>query len=1072
MKKLLSSAGVALLALTIGVVGCDDDTAVTPVAPTPTAPIFGTVSGTVSVEGSGLAGVSVNLSGAASQSASTGSSGGYSFDNVPAGTHSVQISGAPDEVTFASTTTVVTIATSGQTAAADFSGTYIRTSIIEGSVTAGGEGVVATVTATGAEILMSEQAVVGSSDTDGDFELTGLRAGTYHVEISQFPEGIEFPVTMRDVTVGVGLSANVSFDAPGEDGPTTGTGGSLIITGVTDDDGDNEKISGYVTARIDVERGEFEKIALYVDGAEVDAQLFGLGPAPAAEPPLAAQEGVVFSLSFNSAEYDPDTGEVKYPNGAHEIVAGVTVQGSTEEAYSNRMEVEFKNSSVVVASVNGLGDGARNSSTGQVWHGGPDVSVEISALAVSYSSGAAVSSVTLLPFCDDDAATDTEAPFSFPVDCDGFQSESVGTTPMFNVDGAVIDSEGGKVYLDFKAPDAPHFNVDPNEREDGWVNPTVDFLGEFKKDKNDDGWLFYNEDEEGVGGYAPQLRFSSTTPSIVDGAREATPNALPTAPTKKDAACVIATAVDLLGNESKLPSAGSACVAAAKYVEREDGDYPGGLRAGLDVTAPTIEFSPASPKEDASSLKEFQLQVADPGGSTGKSGLHSNPVLSKVEARDADNDVLCGDDKDLGVGGGGSESLTGECKLAAVDDDGNYIGVEFNDPLATTSGLADADVDGYYTFTAVAQDKAGNRSEEVVRTAANDGADPELGLIVGGYDKGSWSVTATLTDNLSIKQYWAEATENITLEGGAGDLIILPREGSVTVDEYNSPDLTQSHLTTLTMQVYRALQAAGPSDAPAAIDAIRVVGTDHGGRDNSEEALAAVLGSTATLATLDRFGRRETAAQQEQGEGADAAERWNDNEDASGVDILYARDEVFQDFAVKDDEDDGDVLELRASITGTAAYAEAVAGVADDQDTDVDEEVEEVRGQEGLVNNPASRVDFYAAVILKPSGTGDEANPNDVPPAPDGAGDEALVFLGSANAAGAEDFMCNSGTRAPSTDPTAVTCRQYVWGLDMSGADFVEIAGDEGTIYEVVAFAVNSDGVAISAVSDQFKVEE
>ena len=55
---------------------------------------------------------------------------------------------------------------------------------------------------------------------------------------------------------------------------------------------------------------------------------------------------------------------MKYPNGAHEIVAGVTVQGSTEEAYSNRMEVEFKNGSFVAASVSGLGDGARNSKDG------------------------------------------------------------------------------------------------------------------------------------------------------------------------------------------------------------------------------------------------------------------------------------------------------------------------------------------------------------------------------------------------------------------------------------------------------------------------------------------------------------------------------------------------------------------------------------------------------------------------------------------------------------------------------------------------------------------------------------
>ena len=39
MKKLLSFAGVALLALTIGVAGCDDDAVVTPVAPpTPVPP--------------------------------------------------------------------------------------------------------------------------------------------------------------------------------------------------------------------------------------------------------------------------------------------------------------------------------------------------------------------------------------------------------------------------------------------------------------------------------------------------------------------------------------------------------------------------------------------------------------------------------------------------------------------------------------------------------------------------------------------------------------------------------------------------------------------------------------------------------------------------------------------------------------------------------------------------------------------------------------------------------------------------------------------------------------------------
>ena len=508
-----------------------------------------------------------------------------------------------------------------------------------------------------------------------------------------------------------------------------------------------------------------------------------------------------------------------------------------------RVTVEFDNDDFVAASYSGLGDGAMNEETGQIWYGGPDAAVVISALPVLYSSGS-VSSLTLLQFCGEDSSTDSEAPFSFSLDCDETSGEG-GDKPDFTVEGDDIDVVAKAIYLDFDGPPAPHFNANPNGREGGWVNPTVDFLGNYHKDRNKDGWLKFNRDDEGVGGYAPQLRYSSTTPSIVDGARGATANVLPTQPTRADAVCVIATAVDLLGNESSLPSAGSDCVKAANYVEDEDGDYPAGIRAGLDVSAPTIEFSPASPRANASSLKEFQLQVADAGSSsTGRSGLHSTPVLSMVQARDADNDVLCGDDSDLGIDGGGEESVSGVCKLAG--------GVDFNDPLATTDGLMGASVAGYYTFTAVAQDKAGNKSEEVVRTAANDGEAPELGLIVGGYEKGVYSLTATLTDNLSLKAYWAEAFDNLDIDGqGASDVLILPREGSVAVDEYNSADLTQSHLTTppVTMQTYRAMQAADPGTAPAVIDSIRVVATDHGGGNGS--ASNSTLGDAASL---DRFG--------------------------------------------------------------------------------------------------------------------------------------------------------------------------------------------------------------------------
>ena len=47
------------------------------------------------------------------------------------------------------------------------------------------------------------------------------------------------------------------------------------------------------------------------------------------------------------------------------------------------------------------------------------------------------------------------------------------------------------LYLDYEGPSAPTFSPNPNGREDGWVNLTVDFTGEQKITSNNDGWLSY-----------------------------------------------------------------------------------------------------------------------------------------------------------------------------------------------------------------------------------------------------------------------------------------------------------------------------------------------------------------------------------------------------------------------------------------------------------------------------------------------------------------------------------------------------------------------------------------------------
>ena len=926
-----------------------------------------------------------------------------------------------------------------------------------------------------------------SSSNTGIATVTSTSAGCSATGVAAGDVTITASVSKSGETVNVGAQLTVTSDE--EPAAPAGDPAFILIKSINNG---ASPISGRVTVTVGVERGdqELEELSLLVDGTVVSSQSFGggmdMGMAPSSDEP-AEQAVHDFTLSFDSHGYD-DHGHPDYANGEHTISAelevGVTMADGMhghETVSSNAVTVEFANDDFVAASFGGLGDGAMNEETGQIWYGGPDAAVEITALPVLYSSGA-VSSLTLLSFCGDDAATDSEAPFSFSLDCDETSDkDGDGDKPEFTVEGDPIDVRAKAVYLDFDGPPAPHFYPNPNEREGGWVNPTVDFLGKYHKDRNKDGWLKYNEDKEGVGGYAPQLRYSSTTPSIVDGARGATANVLPTEPTRANAVCVIATAVDLLGNESSLPSAGSDCVTAANYKADEDGDYPAGIRAGLDVSAPTIDFSPASPRANASSLKEFQVEVADTGGSTGKSGLHSDPVLAKIELRDADNDIICGDDDDAG-GAAGEEKINGDCVLAG--------GLDFNDPLATTDGLNDASGAGYYTFTAMSQDKAGNVSEQLVRTAVNDGKAPELGLIVGGYSKGSWSLTATLTDNLSIKEYWAEAVDVFTDVGDQTDgIVILPREGSVSVDAYNSAELTQNLLTTppLTMQVFRALQPANTGEtandpaatatAAATLAEIKVVGVDHGG--NNASANSTTLGSAASLA---RFGlgtartltfttatAPTTAA--ERTEQATEAKRWNDNEyDADGSKTRYARDQVFQTFEVEDDESDDDALELRATITGRAEYTKAAAGVVGVAATATAPAVEEkapTPGVEGLVRNPVSRVDFYAAVELKDVSS---SNADDrVPPVADGPGataadNEALVFLGSSSAAGAEDFTHNAGTPDDATDDYAA--RKYTWGIDMSGADFVELTGDEGD-YTIVAIAVNSAGVATFATTTE-----
>ena len=187
----------ALLAVPL-VNACDEA-----IPPTP----MGTIDGQVVIEGEPQVGVTVKLDNGAT--ATTSSTGSFSFEDVEAGTYTITISGFAEDGSFDRTSQPATIANDGQQVSVNFNGAWIRTSAVMGAVTVEGtglEGVVVKLTG------MSEAETTTS--VTGAYSFTGLRAGVYTVEISGFDEeDIGFSATSSVAEVAVGESGVLDFQA-------------------------------------------------------------------------------------------------------------------------------------------------------------------------------------------------------------------------------------------------------------------------------------------------------------------------------------------------------------------------------------------------------------------------------------------------------------------------------------------------------------------------------------------------------------------------------------------------------------------------------------------------------------------------------------------------------------------------------------------------------------------------------------------------------------------------------------------------------------------------------------------
>ena len=190
--KLLALAAMLLVPLA----ACDEGTPPVP---------QGTIDGQVSIEGQGIDGVTVTMSSGPSTTTSGG--GRFSFANVDGGTYTLTISNFPADASFTSTSQPATITTAGQTATVNFTGTYIRTASILGSVTVERAGV------SGVTVRLSGMSDASTqTDANGQFAFTQLRAGSYELELSGFAADVSFSAPAQNVTLGVGETETTTFE--------------------------------------------------------------------------------------------------------------------------------------------------------------------------------------------------------------------------------------------------------------------------------------------------------------------------------------------------------------------------------------------------------------------------------------------------------------------------------------------------------------------------------------------------------------------------------------------------------------------------------------------------------------------------------------------------------------------------------------------------------------------------------------------------------------------------------------------------------------------------------------------
>lgn len=338
-------------------------------------PELGSIAGTVRVEGAALEGVTVELGGAATGSATTDASGAFSFPDLDPGTYQVTISGWPDGVSFQDPDESVEV-TGGSQATVEFAGTYIRTASLDGTVEVDGQGVAdATVTLSGAESRET------TTDASGGFRFAELRAGSYTVRVSGLGSNVVLDEEEKTVSVDVGGQASVAFTGERQDPaqvsvPYIERPGSELRINLEEVEGEVD-----VVAQVDPGTETVTRVRLFLGGRLVATREYPGG--------LTSAEKV--ELRVNTGAFDPDTGEPVFENGQTFVEAHVDTEAGSSVA-TDRLDITLANRARIAGvSPGDNGDGVV--SQGRRWFGNRDLHFEV--VPVLYDQSRTIGAISL-----------------------------------------------------------------------------------------------------------------------------------------------------------------------------------------------------------------------------------------------------------------------------------------------------------------------------------------------------------------------------------------------------------------------------------------------------------------------------------------------------------------------------------------------------------------------------------------------------------------------------------------------------------------------------------------------------